>query len=306
MRLELGDFLRALIAVSQLDEADGVLATWQERADALDRAWTLAILARCRGLLQAAPTSRARLRASSMRSNSTPARRIRFARTHPARARAKERRAKRAAPPARPSASRSPSSSGSTRRSWAEQTRAGCAGSAAAPSRAASCRRVSSVSRPSSPRAGRTRRSRPPSSSPSAPSRAAARVYAKLGVRSRSELTLRLAESGAGSADRTLTEVRPRRAAARGRRGRARGRTRTCPVRLGRLHVLPDVLRELQVLVGGSRAGSARRAPSARPARLEVLLLQRDAHDVALEDVKRVVGQIGRSRLAGPLRDDSA
>ena len=31
-----------------------MLATWQERADALDRAWTLAILARCRGLLQAA------------------------------------------------------------------------------------------------------------------------------------------------------------------------------------------------------------------------------------------------------------
>jgi DNA-binding CsgD family transcriptional regulator len=54
MRLELGDLLEALIAVGELDEADEVLATWQERADALDRAWGLAILARCRALLLAA------------------------------------------------------------------------------------------------------------------------------------------------------------------------------------------------------------------------------------------------------------
>jgi DNA-binding CsgD family transcriptional regulator len=53
-RLELGDLLEALIAVGELDEADEVLATWQERADALDRAWALAILARGRGLLLAA------------------------------------------------------------------------------------------------------------------------------------------------------------------------------------------------------------------------------------------------------------
>jgi DNA-binding CsgD family transcriptional regulator len=53
-RLELGDLLEALIAVGELDEADEVLATWQDRADALDRAWALAILARCRGLLLAA------------------------------------------------------------------------------------------------------------------------------------------------------------------------------------------------------------------------------------------------------------
>jgi DNA-binding CsgD family transcriptional regulator len=53
-RLELGDLLEALIAVGELDEADEVLATWQERADALDRAWALAILARSRGLLLAA------------------------------------------------------------------------------------------------------------------------------------------------------------------------------------------------------------------------------------------------------------
>ncbi|MDQ3065777.1 MAG: LuxR C-terminal-related transcriptional regulator [Actinomycetota bacterium] len=53
-RLELGDLLEAMIAVGELDEADEILATWQERADALDRAWALAILARSRGLLLAA------------------------------------------------------------------------------------------------------------------------------------------------------------------------------------------------------------------------------------------------------------
>jgi DNA-binding CsgD family transcriptional regulator len=53
-RLELGDLLEALIALGELDEADEVLAEWQERADALDRAWALAILARCRALLLAA------------------------------------------------------------------------------------------------------------------------------------------------------------------------------------------------------------------------------------------------------------
>ena len=52
-RLELGDFLESLIAVGEFEEADEVLATWQERSDALDRAWALAILARCRGLLLA-------------------------------------------------------------------------------------------------------------------------------------------------------------------------------------------------------------------------------------------------------------
>jgi DNA-binding CsgD family transcriptional regulator len=54
MRLELGDLLEALIAVGELDEADDILATWEARAGALDRAWALAILARCRGLLLAA------------------------------------------------------------------------------------------------------------------------------------------------------------------------------------------------------------------------------------------------------------
>jgi DNA-binding CsgD family transcriptional regulator len=53
-RLELGDLLEAMIAVGELDESDDILASWQERADALDRAWALAILARSRGLLLAA------------------------------------------------------------------------------------------------------------------------------------------------------------------------------------------------------------------------------------------------------------
>ena len=54
MRIELGDLLEALIAVGELDEADAILETWQERAAAVDRAWALAILARGRGLLLAA------------------------------------------------------------------------------------------------------------------------------------------------------------------------------------------------------------------------------------------------------------
>jgi DNA-binding CsgD family transcriptional regulator len=54
LRPELGDLLEALIAVGELDGAKEVLATWQERAAAVDRAWTLAILARCRALLLAA------------------------------------------------------------------------------------------------------------------------------------------------------------------------------------------------------------------------------------------------------------
>ncbi len=54
MRLELGDLLEALVTAGELDEADEILATWHERADRLDRAWLLAILARCRGLVLAA------------------------------------------------------------------------------------------------------------------------------------------------------------------------------------------------------------------------------------------------------------
>jgi DNA-binding CsgD family transcriptional regulator len=53
-RLELGDFLEALVGVGELDRADQVLATWQERAERLGRASTLAILGRSRGLLLAA------------------------------------------------------------------------------------------------------------------------------------------------------------------------------------------------------------------------------------------------------------
>ena len=50
----LGDLLEALIAVGELDEAGDVLAAWEEQAVKLDRAWALAILARCGGLLLAA------------------------------------------------------------------------------------------------------------------------------------------------------------------------------------------------------------------------------------------------------------
>jgi DNA-binding CsgD family transcriptional regulator len=53
-RLELGDLLEALITAGELDEAEDILAIWDARAVALDRAWALAILARCRALLLAA------------------------------------------------------------------------------------------------------------------------------------------------------------------------------------------------------------------------------------------------------------
>lgn len=53
-RLELADTLEALIAVGELDEAERRLAPWEERARALDRSWALAITARCRALLLAA------------------------------------------------------------------------------------------------------------------------------------------------------------------------------------------------------------------------------------------------------------
>ena len=54
MQLELGDYLEALIGVGELAEADELVASWEERARAVDRAWALAILARARGLLLAA------------------------------------------------------------------------------------------------------------------------------------------------------------------------------------------------------------------------------------------------------------
>lgn len=54
MRVELADTLEALITVGAFDEAERMLVRWEERASALDRAWALAILARCRALLLAA------------------------------------------------------------------------------------------------------------------------------------------------------------------------------------------------------------------------------------------------------------
>jgi DNA-binding CsgD family transcriptional regulator len=51
---ELPDLLDALVAVGELDEADAVVAPWEERARALDRWWALAIAGRCRALIRAA------------------------------------------------------------------------------------------------------------------------------------------------------------------------------------------------------------------------------------------------------------
>jgi tetratricopeptide (TPR) repeat protein len=53
-RFELADTLEALIAVGDLEEAERLLQPWEERAGRLDRAWALAILARCRALVLAA------------------------------------------------------------------------------------------------------------------------------------------------------------------------------------------------------------------------------------------------------------
>lgn len=54
MCFELGDLLEALVGTDALDDAERLLTEWEARAVALDRAWALAILARGRGLLYAA------------------------------------------------------------------------------------------------------------------------------------------------------------------------------------------------------------------------------------------------------------
>jgi DNA-binding CsgD family transcriptional regulator len=53
-RLELADTLEGLVAVGELDEAERRLAAWEQRAGTLERAWAIAITARCRALLLAA------------------------------------------------------------------------------------------------------------------------------------------------------------------------------------------------------------------------------------------------------------
>jgi DNA-binding CsgD family transcriptional regulator len=53
-RLELADTLEALIAVGRLEDAEQKLGAWEERSEALDRSWAIAITARCRALLLAA------------------------------------------------------------------------------------------------------------------------------------------------------------------------------------------------------------------------------------------------------------
>jgi len=54
MRPAVGDLVEALVATGELDEADAVLTSEEAHAQALNRAWALAILARGRGLLLAA------------------------------------------------------------------------------------------------------------------------------------------------------------------------------------------------------------------------------------------------------------
>ena len=54
MRLELGDVLEAHVAVGALDGAEEILAQWEPVAEAVDRAWARAVLARGRALLLAA------------------------------------------------------------------------------------------------------------------------------------------------------------------------------------------------------------------------------------------------------------
>jgi len=53
-RWELADTLEALIAVGDLVEAEQKLREWERRAKALDRSWALAITSRCRALMLAA------------------------------------------------------------------------------------------------------------------------------------------------------------------------------------------------------------------------------------------------------------
>jgi len=53
-RFELADTLEALVATGELDEAEARLAPWEDRARHLDRSWALSITARCRAMVLAA------------------------------------------------------------------------------------------------------------------------------------------------------------------------------------------------------------------------------------------------------------
>jgi DNA-binding CsgD family transcriptional regulator len=53
LMVELPDLLDALVGVGELEEAEAVVGSWQERARTLDRAWALAICARVRALVRA-------------------------------------------------------------------------------------------------------------------------------------------------------------------------------------------------------------------------------------------------------------
>jgi DNA-binding CsgD family transcriptional regulator len=49
-----GDAAEALVAVGRIEEAEAITSWLQERGDALDRTWAIAVGARCRGLILAA------------------------------------------------------------------------------------------------------------------------------------------------------------------------------------------------------------------------------------------------------------
>jgi DNA-binding CsgD family transcriptional regulator len=53
-RFELADTLEALVAAGELDEAEARLGPWEERASNLDRSWALSITARCRAMVLSA------------------------------------------------------------------------------------------------------------------------------------------------------------------------------------------------------------------------------------------------------------
>jgi tetratricopeptide (TPR) repeat protein len=167
-RLELGDLLEALIAVGELDEAEDILATWDARAVALDRAWALAILARCRALLLAA---RGDVQGSLVTFERALAEHDRCHREPCSRSGAPGDARSNAAPHGKRSKTRAPGSISSARRCGLRRPAPSWRASVAAELRTASSPRPSAGSPRSSPRADRTGRSPRPCLSPSTPSR---------------------------------------------------------------------------------------------------------------------------------------
>jgi tetratricopeptide (TPR) repeat protein len=173
MCLELGDLFESLVAVGELDEVEEALVKWEESATALGRAWALAILARCRGLLLAARGDLDGAFAYFERALAEHARSIdpfHNARTLLALGRTQRRAKKRAAArttleTALAEFKRIGAPSGASRHGTSS------GGSAAGRPRAATSPKPSNGSPDWSPRAARTATSPPRCSSPSTPSR---------------------------------------------------------------------------------------------------------------------------------------